>query len=203
VTGFWIIRHALVDEAWRSVLYGTMDVGLCEQTVVDQRPLYHALAGTLPRKASWIITPLKRTRQTAEAIQRAGYGDVPMQVEPELIEQNMGAWTGLSHDQLPSKLQHPKHPFWPLAAHERPPGGESMNEVITRVGGAMDRLATVHAHEDVVIVSHGGSIRAAVAHAIRVSGDNALHPSVQNVSLTRMERLPEGWRVVAVNQMVV
>ena len=53
----------------------------------------------------------------------------------------------------------------------------------------------------VVVVSHGGAIRAAVAHALRMAADNALHLSVQNLSLTRLDRLPEGWRVVCVNEL--
>ena len=52
-----------------------------------------------------------------------------------------------------------------------------------------------------MIVSHGGAIRAAVAHALRIGADNALHLSVQNLSLTRLERHAEGWRVVCVNEL--
>ena len=48
-----------------------------------------------------------------------------------------------------------------------------------------------------MIVSHGGAIRAAVAYALDVHPDNALHLSIHNLSLTRLERHPEGWRVTA------
>jgi broad specificity phosphatase PhoE len=76
-----------------------------------------------------------------------------------------------------------------------------MAEVIARVGPAMERLARENPDQDVVIVSHGGAIRAAVAHAIGIGPDNALHLSIQNLSLTRLERLPEGWRVGCVNEL--
>jgi broad specificity phosphatase PhoE len=176
-----------------------MDVELCPHTLEAQVPHYQAIARTLPRNAAWYVTPLSRTRRTAEAIMRGGYGEVPLRVEPGLIEQNMGRWQGLPHADLPPLLSAPAHPFWPLSGTERPPEGESMAEVITRVGVAMEGLAVDHPGEDVVIVSHGGAIRAAVAHALAISADNALHLSVQNISLTRMERLAEGWRVVCVN----
>ena len=65
----------------------------------------------------------------------------------------------------------------------------------------MERIAAERAGEDVVVVSHGGAIRAALAHAIGVTANNALHFSVQNLSLTRLERLATGWRVVCVNEM--
>ncbi len=64
----------------------------------------------------------------------------------------------------------------------------------------MDRLAEQLDGQDAVIVSHGGAIRAAVAHAMEIDARRALHLSIYNLSLTRLERLPEGWRVASVNE---
>ncbi len=200
-TRFWLIRHALVEENARAILYGVMDVALCETTLLEQAPMYRALADRLPRPAQWVVTPLSRTQRTANAIFDAGYPHVPPAIEPDMIEQSLGEWQGLPHAELPDKLAHPKHAFWPLAGHEKPPGGESMLEVVERAGATLERLAIAHEGEDVVIVSHGGTIRAAVAHALGVAPDNALHLSIQNLSLTRLERYPEGWRVVCVNEL--
>jgi broad specificity phosphatase PhoE len=200
-TRFWLIRHALVDENSRAILYGVMDVPLCETTLLDQAPMYRALASRLPRPAAWVVTPLSRTRRTAETIFGAGYPRAELMVEPDLIEQSLGEWQGLPHADLPARLALPAHAFWPLAGEEEPPGGESMRAVIARAGPAMERLAQLHAGQDVVIVSHGGTIRAVIAHALRIAADNALHLSVHNLSLTRMERWPDGWRVVCVNEL--
>jgi alpha-ribazole phosphatase len=76
-----------------------------------------------------------------------------------------------------------------------------MVEVIVRAGAALERIAETHPGEDVVIVSHGGTIRAAVAYALAVHPDNALHLSIHNLSLTSLERHPEGWRVTRVNEL--
>ena len=200
-TSFWLIRHALVEENARAVLYGVMDVPLCETTLLEQAPMYRSLAARLPRPADWLVTPLSRTRRTAETIFAHGYPRTELGVEPELTEQSLGEWQGLAHHHLPPKLMHPAHAFWPLAGNEKPPGGESMHEVIRRVGDAMERLADSHAGRNVVIVSHGGAIRGAIAHALRIGPDNALHLSIQNLSLTRLQRTPEGWRVVCVNEV--
>jgi alpha-ribazole phosphatase len=200
-TGFWLIRHALVAENARAVLYGVMDVPLCEPTLLEQAPMYRGLAARLPRPADWLVTPLSRTRRTAESIFAHGYPPIELGEEPGLIEQSLGEWQGLPHADLPARLTLPKHAFWPLGGHEKPPGGESMAEVITRVGATMERLARIHVGRDVVIVSHGGAIRGAIAHALEIGPDNALHMSIQNLSLTRLERTPEGWRVVCVNEM--
>jgi len=200
-TDFWLIRHALVDENARAYLYGVMDVPLCETTLLEQAPMYRSLAARLPRPARWLVTPLSRTRRTAETIFAHGYPRAELGVEAGLIEQSLGEWQGLPHHALPARLVHPAHAFWPLAGHEKPPGGESMAEVITRVGTAMERLAETHAGRNVVIVSHGGAIRAAIAHALQIGADNALHMSVQNLSLSRLQRTREGWRVVCVNEL--
>jgi alpha-ribazole phosphatase len=200
-TRFWLIRHAVVDENARAILYGIMDVPLCETTLVAQAPMYTALARRLPRPAVWKVTPLSRTRRTAQAIFDAGYPVTVPGVEPDLIEQSLGEWQGLPHAELPAKLAIPQHPFWPLAGDEKPPGGESMVEVIVRTGAALERLARDHQGEDIVIVSHGGTIRAAVAYALDVRPDNALHLSIHNLSLTCLERHPEGWRVTRVNEL--
>ncbi len=199
-TNLWLIRHALVAENERAMLYGIRDVQLCPDALVAQLPMYQALAARLPRPATWLCTPLSRTRRTAEAIFAAGYPERPLAVEPGLIEQNLGDYQGLRHAALPPLLTAPAHPFWPLAATETPPNGESVADVVTRVGIALERLADRHDGEDVVIVSHGGAIRAAVAHAMAVDADRALHLSIYNLSLTRLERLAEGWRVISVNE---
>jgi broad specificity phosphatase PhoE len=200
-TSFWLIRHALVAENARAVLYGVMDVPLCEPTLLEQAPMYRSLAARLPRPADWLVTPLSRTRRTAETIFAHGYPRVALGIEPGLIEQSLGDWQGLPHHELPEKLMHPAHAFWPLAGNEKPPSGESMAEVIARVGTAMERLAETHAGKDVVIVSHGGAIRGAIAHALRIGADNALHMSIQNLSLSRLQRTPDGWRVICVNEL--
>ena len=200
-TRFWLLRHALVEQNARAVLYGCNDVPLCPETLLSETPAYASLARHLPRPAQWVVTPLSRTRLTAQAIFDGGYPPQRLGVEPDLIEQHLGEWQGMAHADLPAQLAVPAHPFWPLAATERPPGGETMNEVIARAGACMERLAARWPGQDVVIVAHGGSIRAAVAHALGITGDAALHLAIQNISLTRLERHAAGWRLVGLNAL--
>jgi alpha-ribazole phosphatase len=205
VTRFWLVRHALVEENARLRLYGVLDVPLCEDSLVAQAPMYRALAARLPQDAAWLVTPLSRTQRTAQAIQEAGLqigrDPVPWTVEPRFIEQSMGDWHGLAHEALPERLSLPAHQFWSIAAEEQPPGGESMVQVCGRVAEALEELAARNAGRDMVVVSHGGAIRAAVAHALGCSAHTALHFSVQNLSVTILERFPDAWRVVAVNEL--
>lgn len=201
-TRFWLIRHAIVAENERARLYGVLDVQLCPDSLVAQAPTYRALAALLPLPALWFCTPLSRTQRTAAAIFAAGYPAQPLSVEPGLIEQHLGEFQGLEHAAVPARLTLPAHPFWPLAGTEIPPGGESVAQMMVRVGQTIERLARTHPGRDLVAVSHGGAIRAAVGHAMGVGADPVLHLSIQNLSLTRLDRLAGGWRVGCVNQLM-
>ena len=199
-TRLFLVRHALVEPSARLTMYGTMDVGLCELALRQEAASYRWLAARLPQPAHWLVTPLGRTRATAAAVFAAGYPEAPLVVEPELIEQRLGDWQGLPHDVFSGQLRQTPHPFWSIHAEERPPGGESFADVIARVGPALERLVAANTGGDLVIVAHGGSIRAAIAHAMGVGGDPVLAFSIKNLSLTRLEKVGPTWRVAAVNE---
>ncbi len=199
-TRLFLIRHALVEPSARAMLYGAMDVPLCAVALQEEAALYRWLAARLPRPAHWVTSQLARTKATAAAIFAAGYPAQPLATEPDLAEQHLGEWQGIPHEALVEKLRHPPHPFWPHAAEEEPPGGESFAQVRARVGPVLDRLAERHPGEDVVIVAHGGSIRASLAHAMDLSGHQALAFSIRNLGLTRLEKQGTDWRVAAVNE---
>ena len=138
--------------------------------------------------------------RTAEAIFAAGYPGAEPTEEPGLIEQSLGDWQGLRMPSCP-----PARPCGArLLAAGRPgatAGRREHAQVIAASALPWNGLAETHDGADVIAVAHAGSIRAAVAHALRIGPDNALHLAVQNLSLTRLERSPEGWRVSCVNEL--
>lgn len=200
ITRIFLVRHALVEPSARAVVYGSMDVGLCELALQQEAASYRWLAARLPEGARWVVTPLSRTRATAAAIFAAGYAPAPLAVEPDLAEQHLGEWQGLSHERFAELIRHPAHPFWPHAGEEKPPGGESFADVVQRVSAVLDRLVAETPERDIVIVAHGGSIRAAIAQAMGLTPHQALIFSIKNLSLTRLERHGADWRVAAVNE---
>ncbi|WP_135468421.1 histidine phosphatase family protein [Crenalkalicoccus roseus] len=199
-TRLFLVRHAVVEPSARAILYGSMDVALCDIALREEAALYRWLAWRLPRPAAWYVTTLSRTRATAAAIFAAGYPAQPLAEEPDLREQDLGEWQGITHEALVERLRHPPHPFWPHGAEEEPPGGESFARLRERVAPTLERLAERHRGEDVVIVAHGGSIRAALAHALGLSAHQALVFSIRNLGLTRLEKHGPDWRVAAVNE---
>jgi broad specificity phosphatase PhoE len=200
VSRLFLVRHALVEPSARATLYGDADVALCALALAADAACYRWLARRLPAPALWVTTPLQRTRHTADAIFAAGYPPTVPEVEPRLAEQHLGAWQGISHEALTARLSDPPHPFWPHGAEERPPGGESIADVVARVAPTLEALADRAAGGDAVIIAHGGTIRAAIAHAMGLSAQQALRFSVKNLSLTRLERQGREWRVASVNE---
>src|SRR5262249_56463692 len=94
--------------------------------------------------------------------------------------------------------------LWFALADERAPGGESFSDLVARVAPAIRRLTREHRGRDIVAVTHGGTIRAAVALALRLLPQAALSLTVENCSLARLDHLapagaPELWRVVCIN----
>ncbi|MCC7274360.1 MAG: histidine phosphatase family protein [Alphaproteobacteria bacterium] len=200
-TRWWWVRHAPV-RVNDGRIYGQVDHP-CDCS--DER-LFSALAGELPRDAVWVTSTLLRTIQTADALRAAGAaGEEPLR-EPAFVEQSFGDWQGIRYADLPALRGASVHRFWLAPAHEAPPGGESFVDLIERVSHGIDRLTEAHRGRDIVAVTHGGTIRAAIAHALQLPPETALAFSVDNVSLTRLDHvdgpgLGHGWRVAVVNRM--
>lgn len=74
--------------------------------------------------------------------------------------------------------------------------------MIARVGAVMNRL-TNEPGENIIIISHGGAIRAAIAHALGLTAHQALCLSVENISLTRLEHNGSDWRLISLNEQLL
>jgi len=196
-TQWWWVRHAPVPDGGR--IYGQRDLD-CD---CSDGGIFAALAKELPQEAVWVTSNLKRATQTAAAIHAAmGQPHEPV-VVPELAEQDLGEWQGLDRQKfLASRV--PRRPFWFAAANERAPGGESFNDLVARATEAIKRLTVQFAGRTIVAVTHGGTIKAALALALQVDTEAALAFAIDNCSITRMDHfVPEvgryEWRVHAVN----
>lgn len=210
-TRWWWIRHApVVDHGGR--IYGQTDlVADCCDVETFSR-----LAEWLPEKAVWITSHLKRTQQTAAAIRahmRCDPGEVVVEplIERGFAEQHFGDWQGLTHDELARRRDGAWHRFWLAPACEAPPGGESFVQLCERAGTAISRLTAEHEDRDLVVVAHGGSIRAAIAYAVGLDPERALAFAIDNCSLTRLDHFGAGadsatpsehgaWRLAFVNR---
>ena len=200
-TRWWWIRHAPVPDDGR--IYGQRDLD-CD---CRDGEIFAVLARELPRDAVWLTSNLARTKQTAAAI-LAAPGRRHDAVEPlavaDLAEQHLGDWQGLERKAFYAERKVGTHTLWFAPAAQRPPGGESFVDLLERVHPVITRLTHEHRGRDIVAVTHGGTIRAALALALGLNPQAALSFLIENCSLTRIDYLsPQGapglWRVGAVN----
>ena len=197
-TRWWWIRHAPVTTDGGRI-YGQTDMPAdCSQAEV-----FAGLAATLPGGAVWVASNLQRTHQTAAAIRAAGHDAPEPVVVAALAEQHFGDWQGQSRTEIFAN-HGADHGFWLAPAEHAPPGGESFVQLMGRVTDAIEELNVTHAGRDIVAVAHGGTIRAAIGHALGLPADRSLGFVVDNCSLTRLDHIDGGargaaWRIAGLN----
>lgn len=101
----------------------------------------------------------------------------------DLRERDFGTWEGLTDEQVLSRYPEARHSPWGDA--------ETREEMSRRVIAALHRIAEAHPGGRVLVVGHGGPLRALVRHC-GGSGDGA----IENCHLVRIAAGPEGLRLL-------
>src|ERR1700722_6455490 len=139
-----LFRHGPTDWNAGHRIQGHTDIPLSGEGLRKMQGL------RVPFAAARIFSsPLLRARQTAMAMDF----DHPI-LDPRLMEQNWGRWEGLSLAAITA--QEGKDAFL-RAGHKgqfRPPGGESIDEVMARVDGFLRDVA--REDSDAIAVTHMG-----------------------------------------------
>jgi broad specificity phosphatase PhoE len=189
-----LIRHGRTQWNAERRLAGRTDVEL-DDVGRDQA----RAAGTSLRKVSELRTsPLVRARKTAELL---GTGLVAV-VDESFIELDYGDAEGTVLNGAAEAAWHAMR-LDPSVAW---PGGESMLDVHRRVDLACEELFAVDGERarredaDVVVVSHVGPIKAAVAWALRCGPEVDLRLRLDNATLTRIGFGPLGPVLVTYNE---
>lgn len=125
-----------------------------------------------------------RASETARII--AGALGLPLEIEPNLHEREIGTHRGRPYDSFLAEPDYdPQRPWaW------KPEGGESYEDVQARVGPILDRLAAAHTRKDVVVVSHGGVMTTLWAYVAGTWKDAYVAP---NCGMVLIEHGPQGY----------
>lgn len=202
VTRWWWVRHApVVGHDGR--IYGQSDVP-CD---TSDSQAFAALAALLPERAVWVTSHLSRTTLTADAIAAAGLEAPGHVVEEDLSEQNFGHWQAMTWAEIQTGFAAEYTEFWRSPLAVAPLGGESFTDLMSRVTPVIHRLTVEYRGRDIIAVTHGGTIRSALAHALALTPEAAMAIKVDNLSVTRLDHVPGGamhghggaWRVHGIN----
>jgi 2,3-bisphosphoglycerate-dependent phosphoglycerate mutase len=157
MTTILLARHGETDWNREGRLQGWDDRPLNELGRQQARELAGRLAD-VPFDAVY-ASDLSRARETAEIV--AEPHGVPVLIEPGLREMDYGSWSGLTRAEIEQRFPGDDR-------HD----GETRAQHLERVLAAAERIAARHPGERILIVSHGGSLRALRRHCV---GD-PVHP---------------------------
>jgi broad specificity phosphatase PhoE len=185
-----LVRHA--ESIWNAshVWQGHADVPLSPRGRLQARALAGRLHGAEfdHRRAS----DLSRAFETASTL-----GPLPVP-DARFRELDVGEWEGLPHTEIAARF-----PDDVAALRAGQPvrigGGESIPELEARADAALDDLRSRHARQRVLLVTHGGVIRAIVMGALGLRGRASPLVGVDNTSLTHLAHDGERWCVEAYN----
>jgi len=158
MTQLCLIRHGQTDWNLEGRYQGQSDVPLNQTGLAQAQSLAEQLKG--PTFSAIYSSDLMRARQTAEPI--AKMLGITIQVDLRLREIDQGEWEGVLVEDIKARYAELWSQRTVDPANVRPPGGETVGEVATRIYEALDDIARLFPTERVLIVSHGLSIATAI-----------------------------------------
>ncbi len=156
----WLVRHG--ESTWNAL--GLVQ-GQDDTAILTERGRHQAkkLSERFQQSAVGVVyaSDLQRARQTATPL-AAALG-LPVRTDPALRERCFGVYEG-----VPVEALHPGvtgiRGDSVVDANARPSGGESLDDVQKRLAQFVDGLGGRWHDGDVVVVLHGGSLRAIRNH---------------------------------------
>jgi broad specificity phosphatase PhoE len=146
----YVVRHGETDANFEGRYLGALDIGLNSRGEAQAG----GLRAKLPAKIDAVfVSPLLRAQQTAKII----FCDEPLQlhVASGFRERNVGIFEGLTQAQ--ARTQYPA--LWARNITRQwgaaPINGESISDVVSRVGSQLNALIASHSGKAVVLVAHG------------------------------------------------
>jgi len=180
VTTILIARHGQSDWNQEKRWQGHADRPLTERGREQAQSLADRLAHI--ELDAVYSSDLQRARDTAAVV--ADSQGIELRQLPELREVDVGSWSGLTRAEAEERFSE-GFTRW----REGYPGwedGETYEAMTDRVLGAVDRIAAEHEGGRVLVVSHGGPIRAmhAAALGLDIHAYRRLRPVEPNARLS-------------------
>lgn len=190
MTTLLFVRHGVTEANQIGYWQGWEETSLTAVGVQQAETVARRIAAEFVPAAVYSST-LRRAVQTAEPIARAA--DCPLIRCDGLKEINFGEVSGLTIGEFRERFAG-LFEAWTdrtnLDFHW--PGGESRRGFFTRVWDAVDGIIAAHPDGEVVVVGHGGSLRAALAHLLPGEFTDWWLYELGNASLTVVEVAGDG-----------
>ena len=196
-TEFLAVRHGETDENLSGILQGQFDTKLNDLGLRQAKCVAERLRN---EKFDRIFSSdLSRALVTAEAIAKY-HPDVPIVTLRVLREWDLGVLQGGKWSDL--KLRYPDVAAAIDAGDDQMkiPGGESRADLRQRIADCLDELADRYEGQRLLLVSHGGSIRAMFRHVVGPTlSDYRRSPLCGNTGVSSFRRVDGFWQLVSWN----
>jgi probable phosphoglycerate mutase len=165
MTKIILVRHGHVEGISPERFRGRTDLMLTAEG------LRQAEATARRIKATWMpaalyTSPLGRCRVTGEAI--AGpFGLAPHPLE-DLIDIDYGEWRGLTPDEARTRWPEQLDTWYHAPDWAAIPGGETLQDVLSRTVSALRGVIRRHPGDTVVLVGHDSINRVILLHALQL-----------------------------------
>jgi broad specificity phosphatase PhoE/ribonuclease HI len=187
----WLLRHGETPLSVERRFSGQDEAALTDRGRAQASAAAHRLAEFSIDAV--ISSPVRRARQTAEAVADALGADV--QIEPGFAETDFGQWQGSTfaevQKQWPDELQH-----WLDDPAVEPPGGESQAATERRVLAARARTLSSYVGATVVVVSHVTPIKSLIRSALDAPPHAMFRMQMSPGSLSIIDWFDEGHDVL-------
>ena len=181
----YLVRHGRTEANAGGRLQGRIDLPIDDVG----RAQAAAITSVVTSVDRLISSPSLRARQTA-----AVFG-IEMEIDERWLEMDYGELDGLALSDVP-RLQWQQ---WISDPDFRPPGGESLREMGTRVHAACEDLLEAARDHDIVVVSHATPIKAAMAWALGVDVGITWRSQIDQASITKITIRDRGPALAAFN----
>ena len=186
MTELLLVRHGQTDSNLHGRWQGWDGTPLNQQGEREAALIAQRLAQTEEAIAALYTSPLRRAWQTAERIGEAmNLSPVP---HDGLKEIDFGQISGITLDEFRERFPD-LHKRWTDKTNLTFafPGGEERAQFFQRVGEAIEGIVECHPDQKVVIVAHGGTLRACLVHCLPAEFSQWWTYELGNCSLTRFE----------------
>lgn len=144
----------------------------------------HALdAGT--RWDAVITSPMQRCQAFAQEV--ATQHQLPLHILPDLRELCFGELEGMTPKQAWSSYPQLLADLWQAPEQHTPPGGEPFTDFLARVQHGIDTLLPQHAGQHLLVVAHGGVIRAMLTCCLGFTPRDTFKVDVPYAGMTRLK----------------
>ncbi|MBE3582964.1 MAG: histidine phosphatase family protein [Limnochordaceae bacterium] len=185
-TRLLLIRHAQTDWNHQGLIQGQLDPPLNETGMAEARAVARAVrywAETMGQPIRVIFSSdLQRAYQTAQIVQ--GEVGAPLHLHQGLREHRLGDWQGHSAQELQTTDAEAWQRWIDSGGQSRPPGGETILEVQSRMVATVEEIARSFVGSNVLVVSHGASLKALLCWVLGLNLALRTHFFLANASLT-------------------